>query len=275
MNNFSLFGVKEINLVKTLVDKHLEELRIQGYTVLTDVLNDTELAEIRQKIDEVYQVQVREAGSEELLMKINDSNNARALLAYDEKFLTLIAANPKVLEVVKGMLGDYFVLMLQNGIINKPSQSTKPNAWAYHRDLNYQHFTSSRPMSISALFCIDDFTEVTGGTYLLPFTHKFEQCPSEDYIAKNEVASNAKAGSVIVFDSMMYHRSGKNSSPNVRRGINNMYVLPFIKQQISFPGILQGKYSDDPFYNRFLGYESEPDTDVVSFRKKRIARLEK
>src|SRR5690242_17949112 len=116
MNNFSLFGVKEINLVKTPVDKHLEELRILGYTVLTDVLNEAELAEIRQKIDEVYQMQVQEAGSEELLEKINDSNNARALLAYDEKFLSLIAANKKVLEVVKGMLGEYFVLMLQNGI---------------------------------------------------------------------------------------------------------------------------------------------------------------
>jgi ectoine hydroxylase-related dioxygenase (phytanoyl-CoA dioxygenase family) len=273
MKDFSFFGVNEYTTVANPLDRHVEELQIQGYTILRDVLNDSELSVMRERIDEIYQEQVAEFGSELALERIHDSNNARCLLAYDRIFLDQVAANKMVLDVVAGVLGKYFILMLQNGVINMPQQPNRPNAWAYHRDLNYQHFTTSRPISISALYCIDDFSEVTGGTYILPHTQNFEKCPSEEYVTNHEQVVTAKAGSVIIFNSMMYHRSGKNSSPNIRRGINNMYVLPFIKQQISIPAILKGKYADDPFYNRFLGYESEPDQDVYTFRKKRIDRL--
>lgn len=272
MEKFSLFGVKEVNTVNTPLEISVEEINMQGFTILENILSSAELTEIRIKIDEIYSLQIDEIGGEEILEKISDSNNARSPLLYDDKFLTLIAANKYVLEIVKKIMGDYFILMLQNAVINKPAAKKKANAWAYHRDLNYQHFTSSRPLSISALFCIDDFSELTGGTYVLPYTHKYEKCPSVDYIESHEMVITAKAGSVIVFDSMMFHRTGFNSSNNVRRAINNMYTVPFIKQQISFPHALNGRFKDDPFYNKFLGYDSESDSDVLSFRQKRISR---
>ncbi len=275
MKDFSFFGVNEHNKIVHDTDLNLEEIQIQGYTIIHDVLTPEELKFIRKKLDEIYQVQVADFGDESQLEIINDSNNVRAPLIYDDVFLTSVAANRKVLDVVEKVLGNYFILMLQNGVINMPLQANKPNAWAYHRDLNYQHFTSSRPLSVSALFCIDDFSEKTGGTYILPHTQRFEKCPSEEYVSKHEQVVTAPAGSVIVFDSMMYHRSGKNTSTNVRRGINNMYVLPFIKQQISFPMALKGKYAEDPSLGRLLGYDCESDSDVYSFRKKRIDRINK
>ena len=274
MQEFSLFGVKEVNVVTTTIEKNIEEIQLQGYAVIPDILSEEELKIIRSKIDEIYEIQIKEVGDEKLLEKINDSNNARCPLVYDEIFLTHVAANKKVLDVVKGILGEYFTLMLQNAVINKPVTEKKANAWAYHRDLNYQHFTSSRPLSISALFCIDNFSEVTGGTYVLPYTQKFEKCPSVEYIQQHEMVINANAGSVIIFDSMMFHRAGLNSSENVRRAINNMYTVPFIKQQISFPAALKGKYKEDPFYNRFLGYDCESDESALAFRQKRISRLQ-
>jgi len=273
MKDFSFFAVKEFNEVSTQNEIHLEELQLAGYTIVENVLDEEELNEMRLKLDTIYEQQVDELGNEYLLEKINDSNFARCLLAYDEVFLTKIAANKRVLRIIKQVLGDCFTLMLQNGILNKPSQQKIQNACAYHRDLNYQHFTSSRPLSVSALFCIDDFSEETGGTCILPYTHKIEKCPSPHFIEKNEKVVTAKAGSVLIFDSMMYHRAGRNTSKNVRRAINNMYVLPFLKQQISFPSILKGKYADNKFYKQLLGYDSEPACDVTCFRKKRILRV--
>lgn len=274
MKEFSLFGVKEVNVITTPVEKNIEEIQLKGYSIIPGILNEKELEIIRKKIDEIYEIQVKEVGDEKLLEKIGDSNNARCPLIYDEIFLTHVAANEKVLDIVKGMLGEYFILMLQNAVINKPVTEKKGNVWAYHRDLNYQHFISSRPLSISALFCIDNFSEVTGGTYVLPYTQKFEKCPSVEYIQEHEVVVNAMAGSVIIFDSMMFHRAGLNSSGNLRRAINNMYTVPFIKQQISLPAALKGKYKEDPFYNRFLGYDCESDESVLAFRQKRISRIQ-
>ncbi|HXD33286.1 MAG TPA: phytanoyl-CoA dioxygenase family protein [Pyrinomonadaceae bacterium] len=266
------FGVKEFSSAASEVDQAAEDIRLLGYTVVSDALTATELESARAKMDGIYAQQLDEIGGEQQLAAINDTYTARCMLAYDEFFLT-VATNPKVLAIVQRFLGDYFVLMLQNGVINIPSTGNEQNAGSWHRDLNYQHFISTRPISVSALFCVDDFSEETGGTFVLPASHKTEAFPSEEFVRQHEQVINAKAGSAIVFDSMMYHRGGLNRSPHPRRAINHMYTLPFVKQQISLPRMLDGKYRDDAFLNRFLGYESETDASVVEFRRRRLKRL--
>jgi ectoine hydroxylase-related dioxygenase (phytanoyl-CoA dioxygenase family) len=83
---------------------------------------------------------------------------------------------------------------------------------------------------------------------------------------------NAKAGSVLVFDSMLYHRAGSNRSAFKRRALNHLYTLPFLKQQISIPDALQGRFKDDGFLSKFLGYESEPGKGVNQWRSTKIER---
>lgn len=271
-SNVKTFGVKEFSAASSDVDRAAEDIRLVGYTIVSDSLNASELDAAREKMDRIYAQQLDEVGGEQQLAAINDTYIARCMLAYDEFFLT-VATNSKVLSIVQRFLGDYFLLMLQNGVINIPSVGHEQNAGSWHRDLNYQHFISTRPISISALFCVDDFSEETGGTFVLPASHKTEAFPSEEFVRQHGQVINAKAGSVIVFDSMLYHRGGLNRSPRPRRAINHMYTLPFIKQQISLPRMLGGKYRDDQFLNRFLGYESETDESVVEFRRRRLERL--
>jgi ectoine hydroxylase-related dioxygenase (phytanoyl-CoA dioxygenase family) len=267
------FGVKEYHDASTLIDKAAEDVTLIGYTIIRDVLTDGQLQSIRKKLDAIYERQVTEVGGEEQLHQINDAFTVRCPLAYDDEFLE-VATQRAVLAVVEKLLGDYYTLMLQNGILNYPAKGTKQNAGAWHRDLNYQHFTSSRPLSISALFCIDPFSQETGGTQVLPASHKTEKFPSPDYIRSHGTVVNATAGSVLVFDSMMFHRGGLNTSPNVRRAINHMYTLPFVKPQISFPRVLDGKFSDDAFLRKFLGYESEPGENVPQWRQTKIAQAQ-
>ena len=266
------FGVKEFSHTTSDLDRHVEEIKLAGYTILQDALTRAEVEAAREKIDDIYQLQLDEIGGAAQLQAINDTYNARCLIAYDDFFLG-VARHPWVLEIVEGFLGDYFTLILQNGVINAPISGDEQNAGYWHRDLNYQHFVSTRPVSISALFCLDDFSDQTGGTRVLPGTHKTEAFPSDEFVLKHEIGLQAKAGSVMVFDSMLYHRSGHNSSSVVRRAINHMYAIPFIKQQISMPKVLKGRFSDDPFLAKFLGYESEPDESVIEFRMRRLRRL--
>lgn len=268
------FGVREFTKPLTAADRSVEEIKLTGYSIVPSVLSNAELEQARTGIDRVYQRQLEEIGGEDRLAAINDSYTARCPLAYDDYFLT-VATKPEILSIVKKFLGDYFVLMLQNGIINVPSVGNEQNAGYWHRDLNYQHFISTRPISISALVCVDDFSEETGGTFVLPASHKTEAFPSEDYVRQHEQVINAKAGCAVVFDSMLYHRGGLNRSSRVRRALNHMYTLPLIKQQINLPKLLNGKFCEDTFLNRFLGYESQSDESVVEFRTRRLARLER
>jgi ectoine hydroxylase-related dioxygenase (phytanoyl-CoA dioxygenase family) len=242
-----------------------------GYTIIPDALSPDELELARRKVDEIYRAQAEELGGEDELKKFNDAYTARALLVYDDFFLG-VATNPKVLPLVEALLGDYYILMLQNGIINVPTVGGEQNAGSWHRDLNYQHFVSSRPLSVSALFCVDDFSIETGGTHVLPASHKIEVFPSEATVLANERPIDARAGSVVVFDSMLFHRGGYNRSAKPRRALNHMYTLPLIRQQISFPRMLGGRFSDDAFLRRFLGYEAETADNVRQWREQRRAR---
>lgn len=267
-NNILSYGIKEKNTALNALDYHVENIISKGYTVVEDALSRDELELYRTKLDSVYTLQVDEIGGSDNLKKINDENIVRLPLAYDKKFLDLVI-NSKVVEIVESVLGDFFILMLQNGIINVPSDINYQASW--HRDLNYQHFTSSRPLAISALYCIDDFTEETGGTYFLPYSQKVEKFFTEKYILENEITIPVKAGGVILFDSMIFHRAGHNKSKNIRRGINHMYTLPFIKQQIDIPSALgQSNAPNDDFLKKLLGYTSASGKNVKEWRQRRI-----
>jgi ectoine hydroxylase-related dioxygenase (phytanoyl-CoA dioxygenase family) len=266
------YGVRETTDVVSTTDSIVEEIRIMGYAVMEGVLSDSDLEFIREKIDEIYETQVNEIGGLPYLAEINDVNLVRLLLAYDDLFLT-VATNARVLEVVEKLLGDYFILGQQNAIINPPDLGNYQSSW--HRDLSYQHFVSSRPLAVSALFCIDDFSPETGGTHVLSGSHKFEPFPSEQFVKKYEHCVSAKAGSVLIFDAMLYHRAGANTSKLNRRALNHLYTLPFLKQQISISQALHGRFSEDPFLRRFLGYDSEPGKNVTDWRMAKIERSRK
>jgi ectoine hydroxylase-related dioxygenase (phytanoyl-CoA dioxygenase family) len=262
-------GVTEARSSDTPAAICAEEIATVGYTVLRDVLAQDELAAARRSIDDIYAQQVAELGGEEALQEIDDADVARCPLCYDDFFVEL-AAHPSVMSVVRELLGPRVVLMSQNGIINRSSGAHYQLTW--HRDLNYQHFVSSRPLAISALHCIDDFSADTGGTCVLPASHKVEAFPSPAVVERQEVGVDAPAGSVIVFDAMLFHRAGRNRSGGVRRAVNHIYTLPLISQQISLPKALGGRFSDDPRLSTLLGYEFAPGEDPTEWRRRKLER---
>jgi ectoine hydroxylase-related dioxygenase (phytanoyl-CoA dioxygenase family) len=267
MQDLKSYGIREFTQISSSVDGYLEELRINGFATIPNVIEKSTLPVLRDKVDKIYQSQVEEMNTIGDLTEINDANIARALISYDDAFLEL-AVQPLFLTLAERILGNYFILQMQNGIINLPNQTNYQIAW--HRDLNYQHFVSTRPLAISLLVCLDEFSPETGGTFVLPGTHKVEAFPSEQFVSKFEQQVSAEAGSILVMDSMLYHRAGYNRSTRVRRGINHMYCLPFIKQQISLPAALKGKYASDLFLSRLLGYDSEPGSSVSAWRERKF-----
>lgn len=270
MSQFETHGIREFHFNETQEDFAVEQIQALGYAIVESDLQPDEIEDVRHRLDAVYEQQVREIGGEERLRAMHDANVARAPLAYDETFLRL-AAYQRVLRIAGKLLGEYFILMLQNGVINRPAQAGRPLPW--HRDLNWQHFVSSRPLSMSAFWAIDDFTVETGGTGILPATHKLEEFPSDEYCERHEQTATMPAGSILLFDSMLFHRSGQNTSGRMRRGVNHMYTLPLLKQQISFPQMLGGKHGDDPALRRLLGYDSESGENVPLWRESKLSLI--
>jgi ectoine hydroxylase-related dioxygenase (phytanoyl-CoA dioxygenase family) len=268
----SFYGAIPQTVLRSKLEGHLEELSINGFTVIEGVVPEADLAVTREKLEAAYEAQKREVTPEFTLEDVQEENQVRAPLCYDDHFVEL-ARHDRVIEIVRAMLGNYFLIHLQIGIINAPGTENRQSVW--HRDLLYQDFVISRPLSVSVMICVDEFNEETGGTIVVPFTHKIERMPSPEFIEKNKVTIRAKPGSIFVMDSMLIHMAGYNSSGRIRRGLNTIYVSGLLKQQISFPAQLGGKHRDDPFLNMLLGYDAEPSASVGAWRKRRFDKAKK
>jgi hypothetical protein len=263
------YGVTRQTELRGDLDRPAEEIAILGYTILPSVVAEPDLKQIRTRLDRVYQTQVDEFGLP-ALQQMQEEDLARCPLAYDPFFLGM-ALNPMVLALVRKLLGEHFILHLQNGIINQPGRKHHQTSW--HRDLPYQDFVCSVPLAVSALVCLDDFEAETGGTLLLPFSHRLDHLPSAEYLDRHAVVAQAKAGSVLVFNAMTYHRAGVNRSGRVRRGLNHVYTIPLIKQQISIPNVLGSSTSVEARLRPVLGYGSESAESPQAWRHRRLARV--
>lgn len=263
----SAYGVALQNQSSLNQGTHLEELRHNGYTIVDNVLSAQMLNNVRMKMDSVYKQQMKELGGEKLAKSIDDANIIRCPMAYDDIFIEL-AKNDKIMSILRAALGEKFILVMQNGILNKPNDKQQQIKW--HRDLNYQHWTSSKSLAFNFLYCIDDFTEETGATYVLEGSHMHEKFPSDSYIKKNAQAAVAAAGSVIVMDCMVYHRAGENISNKIRRGLNHIVGLPFMAQQIDLPKVFGNRFVDDDFLNQYFGYRWRPAESPLEWRSRRL-----
>jgi len=267
MQTVTTYGITN---AENQINPLIEEVQRLGFTVLRDVVSKDICAEARQRLDAVYDRQAEELGAASLA-SIKEMDLARLPLSYDEWFLKFLAL-PQVIDIVTDLLGEFHILNLQNGIINRPSVQHHQASW--HRDLPYQNWVCTQPLAINALFCIDDFSTETGGTYMLPHSHRFEKFPSASYVENHESPVSADAGSVIVFDAMLYHRAGANNSQRVRRGLNHLYTIPLLKQQISMPSALHASDIDPPSaLRRLLGYDALEPASVLDWRQRRLNKV--
>ena len=259
------YGVQQTQRAADAVDLRVEELTRLGYTLLEAGMGSADLERLRTALSDVYD---RQAASTPLAGS-DDADVARCLLAYDESFLDL-ATHPTLIEFCERLFGDSFVLLQQNGVINRPGRPHYQLRW--HRDLPFQHWVASKPIAIAALFCLDEFNATTGGTLVLPGSHRHEAFPSDAFVLTNERPMTAAPGTFIVMDAMTFHRAGENSSEAPRRGVNHLIGLPFLAQQIDIPRALGGRYADDPFLGRYLGYKWAPAASVDDWRRARMDR---
>ena len=270
------------------VEERIEEIKIRGYTLIKNAYTPEEIEYTKEKISSIYEQQVEELGGKENMLKSSDFNIARQLLAYDDFFLKK-ARHPIVIEIINKVMGNHFILYQQNGNIHLPSPDAANTASEedekysnipattvpWHRDLTFYHYTSSRPLAMTALHSITESTEITGGTPMLPGSQKIEKFPTYKYIEENQVLVPAPAGSIWLFDSMMFHRAGFNRSKEIRYSINHMYTLHLMAQQISIPRMLKGKWKDDESLRSFLGYNCMQQASVEDWRREKISNPRK
>ena len=253
-------GIK-VHKVDNEFEENLELLERNGFFILNSVLDTEYVNEIKLQLDKIWESQLIKYGKK-LLKTIGDWGQVRALMDDNKIFKDLIV-HPEILKYVDSIIGDTAILHLQNGIILHPTE--KHNQAKYHKDFP-KDFLSNKLLSLNAFVAIDKFTDENGGTWLLPGSHKFSELPSQYYIKKNQIQINCEPGSIVFFDSTLWHKGGDNLTKKIRRAINHQYTRPFIKQQLDYPVIMSQKVNMETKLAQKLGMWTIPPKSVDEYR---------
>jgi ectoine hydroxylase-related dioxygenase (phytanoyl-CoA dioxygenase family) len=209
----------------------LDSVRRNGFAIIESVLDHDFLDRTRDRMYAVRDRIVNEIGVDRLT-RAGELGVLRLMLKYDAHFLRLLEL-PVLLIVLDGTVSDTAILHLQNGfILPSFARTDQPQVFqnSYHQD--FPRVLNGYLASVNAFFAIDEFTRDNGATWVLPRTHQQVTRPEE--CETQAIALECPAGSIIVFDSTLWHAAGHNTSGRDRLAINHQFTRSWIKQQIDY-----------------------------------------
>jgi ectoine hydroxylase-related dioxygenase (phytanoyl-CoA dioxygenase family) len=200
-----------------------------GLCLIPDALGPAELARAH---DAIYQAaRDDQATGQSLPGFALDTNAANQrvwnLLTRDRVFASLVE-HPLVLSLLRHALGWPALLSNISGNIAHPGTSMG----VLHAD---QVFVPepwpAGPQGINAAWCLDDFTASNGATMMAPGSHRASRMPGPNDEA-GLLPLVAPAGSLCVFESRIWHRTGSNTTVDQpRAGVFAFYTTPVYRTQ--------------------------------------------
>jgi hypothetical protein len=87
---------------------------------------------------------------------------------------------------------------------------------------------------INMLVMVDAFTMKNGATYILSGSHHEPNPPPEEYFFAHADRITGPTGSIVLFDSNVWHCAGENTSGHLRTAMTLSLSRPFLKPQMDY-----------------------------------------
>jgi ectoine hydroxylase-related dioxygenase (phytanoyl-CoA dioxygenase family) len=222
------------------VDAHVEDwvercrvgLEIVGCVVVENVLGEELIGRVREAMHRV-QGRIQDEVGIDRLDRAGEIGVLRLPLKFDPVFFELLEL-PEVLAVVDATVSETAILHVQNGLLLPSFEGETPQVFQtrFHRD--FPRILNGYLMSINTFFAIDEFTSNNGATFFVPATHQKEGRPDDWYLEAHAVSAECPAGSMLVFDSTIWHAAGDNTSGKDRLAVNQQFTRSYVKQQVDY-----------------------------------------
>jgi ectoine hydroxylase-related dioxygenase (phytanoyl-CoA dioxygenase family) len=213
--------------------KALETMRMAGFVAVSGVFDAGMLGRIREAMYRAQKAIVGDVGADRL-QRAGELGVLRLVAKYDPLFLELLAT-PEILAVVDATVSPTAILHLQNGFILpsfKPGEAPKVFQNRYHMD--FPRVLNGYMTSINVMLAIDEFRPDNGATIVLAGSHQKVDPPKLELLEHTAEPATCPAGSMLVFDSTLYHAAGPNTSGADRLAINHQFTRSWIKQQVDY-----------------------------------------
>jgi ectoine hydroxylase-related dioxygenase (phytanoyl-CoA dioxygenase family) len=222
-------ALAELGVTEATIDAETaERLDRDGYAPLPSVLDDAQLTAIRARLAELLAAEGDQAGievhQEAGADRLADLINKGAM--FDPCF-----TDPRLLACICRVLGDFRLSSL-NFRAALPGHGLQP----LHADYG-EPVPPGEYQVCNSVWLLDDFTADNGATRVVPGSHRFAQRAREaldDPAAPHpdEVRLIAPAGTVVVFNSHLWHGGTENRSDRPRRALHSYFTRRANGQQL-------------------------------------------
>lgn len=224
---------------------HYEE---RGFFILHDAIPAAELAMVRRECDALVKAQEAEmdrTGTDVLNLSRRNSRYFVFLAYRDRPQLGAFIFSEQMAEICRATIGPQAMLFWEQFVV----KGTDPEgaAFGWHQDSGY--CDGPHAPYVNCWVPLDDVDEKNGTVYLLPYA----RAGTKVRVEHQKVAGSndrvgyfgsdpgepavCRAGSIVVFSSVVFHRSGANRTPNMRRA----YAVQFSPADVRDPdGSLKG-----------------------------------
>lgn len=206
------------------VASHADRIRNDGYAVLERVVAPQLVEDLKaavERIEREHNLGLAKTSFEGFkTLRINN------LLTYDDVFWE-VPLHEAVLPVVEAVLDKECLLSSFCSLVLGPGQEAQP----IHEDTQLIPLPRPHiPITINAIWALTDFTATNGATRIVPGSHKYDRAPEYGKDYETQLAT-MPAGSVMLFDSALWHGGGANDSDARRFAFSCAYCWGWMRQQ--------------------------------------------
>lgn len=199
-----------------------DQLERDGYVVLENYMSAALLAELRGRVDELFDIEGDRAGSE---FKQEEQTRRLANLVDKGQVFERVIAMPEILECLVQVLGPEFKLSSLN------VRSADPHStWVQPLHCDMGALADEKGYWVAnTVWMLDDFTEQNGATRMIPGSHRWGRLPP-DVLANpqaphpDEILLTGKAGTVVVMNAHMWHGGTANRTGQPRCAMHAFYA---------------------------------------------------
>ena len=236
-----------------VTEQQREQYAQEGYFILEGAIPQEQVAVLRDECAFLVREQEAEmdkAGTDVLNLSRRNSRYFVFLPFKNRPALGKFIFSDLMAEICRATIGDSAELFWEQFVVKGTDRKGAEFPW--HQDSGYVD-RAHRPY-VNAWIPLDDVSEENGTVYILPFSkagtrERVEHRPipgSNDRVgyfgSETGVPVNAPAGSIAVFSSVSFHRSGPNQTKAMRRA----YSIQFAPETVyDADGSLKGL--DVPF----------------------------
>jgi ectoine hydroxylase-related dioxygenase (phytanoyl-CoA dioxygenase family) len=210
-----------------ITDAMRQQYREEGYFILERALPEEHLALLRgvaQDAVDVMDARMDAEGVDQIGINSRGRRYFTNMLSHERTELREVLFSSLMADICQATIGDEAHLFWEQFVIKGADPDTK---FAWHQDSGYVHEDANAYVTL--WIALDDVTEENGSVYLLPYSRSGIRSYIKhirDPRTNDEVCYFGSdpgmpvivpAGTVVVFSSMVIHRSGPNLTDQMRR----------------------------------------------------------